>query len=245
MIVSTGQVVRHADAGQLATQTARRLVDALVELQSEGGIPQLCLAGGRSAMAMYAEFADLVPGSALDASRLELWWSDERFLPADDPQRNAGPALALLARSFAVDPARTHSMPSADGIVDAGASANTYAKELGDTTFDLCLLGMGPDGHVASIFPHHPSNEPTSQPVIGVSDAPKPPPERISLTVDRMNTSAQVWLLVSGADKADAVARALDGDPDLPAARVAGRERTIWFLDEDAASRLPYFECAG
>jgi 6-phosphogluconolactonase len=245
MIVSTGQVVRLPDAAELATQTARRLLDALVELQADGKIPQLCLAGGRSAMAMYAEFADLVPCSGLDPSRLELWWSDERFLPADDPERNAGPALALLARSFAVDPARTHSMPSADGVVDADASANTYAKELGDTVFDLCLLGMGPDGHVASIFPHHPSSEPTTAPVIGVSDAPKPPPERISLTIDRINTSAEVWLLVSGQDKAGAVARALAGDAELPAAQVAGRERTIWFVDETAAGALPYFECAG
>jgi 6-phosphogluconolactonase len=245
MMMSTRQVVRHIDAAELASQTARRLLDALVELQSDGKIPQLCLAGGRIAMAMYADFADLVPGSGLDPSRLELWWSDERFLPADDPERNAGPALALLARSFVVDPARTHSMPSADGIVDADASANTYAKELDDTVFDLCLLGMGPDGHVASIFPHHPSSEPTSQPVIGVSDAPKPPPERISLTIERINTSAQVWLLVSGPDKADAVAKALGGDTELPASGVAGRERTIWLLDEDAADALPYFECAG
>ena len=244
-MVSTGQVVRHPDAADLASQTARRLLDTLVDLQDAGRIPQLCLTGGRIAMAMYAEFADLVPGSGLDPSRLELWWSDERFLQAEDPERNAGSALALLASTFAVDPARTHSMPSADGIVDADASANTYAKELGDTVFDVCLLGMGPDGHVASIFPHHPSSEPTNLPVIGVSDAPKPPPERISLTIDRINTSAQVWLLVSGVEKADALAGALRGDAELPASGVAGRERTIWFVDEDAASALPYFECAG
>lgn len=245
MAVIASQVVRYCDPAALAIQTARRLIAALIDLQADGRIPQLCLAGGRSAMAMYAEFARLVPDSLLDPSRLELWWSDERFLPADDPERNAGPALALLARSFAVDPGKTHSMPSADGTVDADASANTYAKELGDTVFDLCLLGMGPDGHVASIFPNHPSSEPTSQPVIGVSEAPKPPPERISLTIDRMNTSAQVWLLVSGADKAEAVARALAGDSELPAAQVSGRERTLWILDEAAASQLPYFECAG
>ena len=244
-MASAAQVVRHADPAELASQTARRMLDKLVELQSDGKIPQLCVTGGRIAMATYAAFADLVPGSGLDPSRLELWWSDERFLPAEDPERNAGPALALLARSFSVDPARTHSMPSADGIVDADASANSYAKELGDTVFDLCLLGMGPDGHVASIFPHHPSSEPTSQPVIGVSDAPKPPPERISLTIDRINTSAQVWMLVSGTEKADAVAKALAGDAELPASGVAGRERTIWLIDEDAAGELPYFECAG
>ncbi len=245
MNAPTRRIVRYPDSAALAAQTAQRLLDTLLGLQHDGRIPQLCLTGGRIAMAMYARFVDLVPGSGLDPSRLGLWWSDERFLPSEDPERNAGPALALLASTFTVDPGQTHSMPSADGIVDADASANAYAKELGDTIFDVCLLGMGPDGHVASIFPHHPSGEPTTQPVIGVSDAPKPPPDRISLTIDRINTSAQVWLLVSGTEKAEAVSAALGGDTTLPSARVAGRQQTIWLLDDAAASRLPYFECNG
>jgi 6-phosphogluconolactonase len=244
MTMPVVQVVRHKDADELAVHTARRLLDALVELQADGRVTQVCLAGGRIAMATYDEFSKMVPSSQLDTSRLELWWSDERFLPTDDPERNAGPALALLARGFSIDPARTHPMPSADGTVDAGASAATYAKELGDTVFDVCLLGMGPDGHVASIFPNHVSGDPTSQPVIGVSDAPKPPPERISLTIARINTSSQVWLVVNGADKAPSVARAMAQDTALPAARVAGRERTVWLLDEPAAAELPYFECS-
>jgi 6-phosphogluconolactonase len=244
MTMAMVQVVRHEDAEDLARRTAKRLLAALIDLQADGHTPQLCLAGGRIAMATYAEFSKLVPGSELDTTRLELWWSDERFVPTDDPDRNAGPALALLASAFSVDPARTHPMPSADGTVDADASAATYAKELGDTVFDLCLLGMGPDGHVASIFPDHPSSEPTNQPVIGVSDAPKPPPERISLTIARINTSAQIWLMVPGEDKAAAVADALGENLALPAARVAGRDRTLWLLDEASAAELPYFECS-
>ncbi len=244
MTMPVVQVVRHEDAQDLAAGTARRLLSAVIELQADGRTPQLCLSGGRIATAMYAEFSALVPGSELDPSRLELWWSDERFLPTEDPERNAGPALALLARGFPIDPSRTHPMPSADGTVDAAASAATYAKELGDTTFDICLLGMGPDGHVASIFPDHPSSEAASQPVIGVSDAPKPPSERISLTIARINTSSQVWLLVSGSDKAAAVARALTGDEELPAGRVAARDRTLWLVDEASAAQLPYFECS-
>lgn len=244
MTMPAVQVVRHPDAEDLAVRTAERLLNVLIEYQSDGRVTQVCLAGGRIAMATYAAFSKLVPDSELDTSRLELWWSDERFVPTDDPERNAGPALALLASGFTIDPAHTHPMPSADGTVDAGASAATYAKELGDTVFDICLLGMGPDGHVASIFPNHPSEEPTNQPVIGVSDAPKPPPERISLTIDRINTSTQVWLLVNDAEKSAAVARALGGDTSLPAARVAARSRTIWLLDEPAAAELPYFECS-
>ncbi len=237
------QVVRHADAGDLADRAAVRLLATLVELQDEDRVAQLCLTGGRIAQAIYARLGELVAGSALDPSRLELWWGDERFVPTDDPERNAGPTLALLARHFALDPARTHPMPSADGLIDAAASAATYAKELGDTRFDLCLLGMGPDGHVASIFPNHPSSEPTTQSVIGVSDAPKPPPERISLTIPTINESSQVWFLVSGTEKSNALSRALAGDTSLPAGRVAGRDRTLWLIDQAAASELPYFDC--
>lgn len=242
--MSLPQVVRHLDADDLADRAAERLLATLIRLQQGGRIAQLCLTGGRIAHRMYARLGELVEGSALDPGRLELWWGDERFVPTDDPERNAGPTLALLAGHFPLDPARTHPMPAADGVVDAAASAATYAKELGETRFDVCLLGMGPDGHVASIFPGHPSSEPTTQAVIGVSDAPKPPAERISLTLARLNESGEIWFLVAGADKADAVRRALAGDQALPAARVQGRTRTLWLVDQEAAEQLPYFECS-
>lgn len=238
------QVIRHRDADDLAARGAARLLTVLIGLQADGRVAQVCLTGGRIAMAVYARLGELVEGSALDPSRLELWWGDERFVPTGDPERNAGPTLALLASHFPVDPARTHPMPSADGVIDAAASAATYAKELGDTRFDLCLLGMGPDGHVASIFPNHPSSEPTTQAVIGVSEAPKPPPERISLTIPTLNDSREVWFLVSGSEKSNALCRSLAGDTALPAARVAGRERTLWLVDEDASAELPYFDCS-
>ncbi|MCC6495767.1 MAG: 6-phosphogluconolactonase [Propionibacteriaceae bacterium] len=237
------QVIQHLDADDLSRRAAARLLEKLIELQADGRVAQLCLTGGRIALTLYARLAELVSDSALDPSRLELWWGDERFLPTEDPERNAGPTLALLAGHFTLDPARTHPMPSADGVVDAAASAATYAKELGDTRFDLCLLGMGPDGHVASIFPDHPSSEPTSQSVIGVSDAPKPPAERISLTIQALNNSEEVWFLVSGEEKAPVLARALAGDIDLPAGRVAGQARTLWLVDRASAAELPYFDC--
>lgn len=242
--MSATVVHRYADPDDLAMKAAERLLDRLVQLQTGGRIAQLCLTGGRIAHQMYIRLGELVEGSALDPARLELWWGDERFVPTDDPDRLAGPTLAVLAGHFPLTPARTHPMPAADGVVDAAASAATYAKELDDTHFDLCLLGMGEDGHVASIFPDHPSSDPTNQTVIGVSDAPKPPAERISLTVAALSNSDEVWFLVSGPDKADSVARALSGDQSLPAARVSGGLRTVWHLDRDAAARLPYYECS-
>lgn len=238
------QVVQHRDADDLADRGAVRLLAKLIELQGDGRVAQLCLTGGRIASSLYARLGELVAGSELDPTRLELWWGDERFVPTDDPERNAGPTLALLAGHFTLDSGRTHPMPSADGVVDAGASAATYAKELGETRFDLCLLGMGPDGHVASIFPNHVSGEATAQSVIGVSDAPKPPAERISLTIQALNNSEEVWFLVSGSEKASALARALAGDTDLPAGRVAGQGRTLWLVDRDSAAELPYFDCS-
>ena len=238
------RVLRYLDADDLAGEAAARLLQALIGFQSDGRVAQLCLTGGRIALQLYDRLGDLVDGSALDPGRLKLWWGDERFVPTDDPERNAGPTLAVLAGRFPLDPARTHPMPAADGVIDAGAAAATYDKELGEARFDLCLLGMGPDGHVASIFPGHASEEPTTAGVIGVSDAPKRPPERISLTVDRLSRADRVWFLVSGEDKADAVARALDGYQRLPAGRVHGEAETLWLLDRGAAARLPSYECS-
>lgn len=237
------QVVRYRDADDLASRAGERLLHALIGFQADGRVAQLCLTGGRIALRIYARLADLVAGSELDPGRLELWWGDERFLPTDDPNRNAGPTLASLAGRFPLEPSRTHPMPAADGLIDAAAGAAAYAKELGDTRFDLVLLGVGEDGHIASIFPEHPSGEPTGQTVIGVSDSPKPPAERISLTVPALSRAGQVWFLVSGTEKADAVAAALNGDQSVPAARVHGEEGTAWLIDRAAASRLPYFEC--
>jgi 6-phosphogluconolactonase len=240
----TTAVVRYRDAEDLANQAAIRLLHALIGFQAGDRVAQLCLTGGRIALQIYGRLAELVVDSELDPARLELWWGDERFVPTDDPERNAGPTLAALAGRFPLAPSRTHPMPAAEGLIDASAGAAAYAKELGDTRFDLVLLGMGEDGHVASVFPSHLSGEPTTQTVIGVSDSPKLPGERISLTIGALSNSGQVWFLVSGEEKAAALRRALAGDDSIPAARVHGEEATLWLVDQAAASELPYFECS-
>lgn len=236
---------RHADTNELVTHVATQLLEQLSALQQNGRVAELCLTGGRIALRIYQHLATIIGDYDLDAKRLELWWGDERFLPTDHPDRNAGPALSALAATFALDPTRTHPMPAADGIADAAASAMTYAKELGATTFDICLLGLGPDGHVASLFPDHPSfTESGTQAVIGVSEAPKPPPDRISLTIPTINRSAQVWFLVSGSEKAAAVALAVNGDQSVPAGVARGRIATHFYLDREAAAELPDFNCS-
>jgi 6-phosphogluconolactonase len=240
MQVGGNEVLVHAGADEVAEALATRLMARLAEIQRDFRIPQLALTGGRIATKAYARLAAEGAHSAVDWSRVELWWGDERFVPADDADRNAKQALDLLAQALRLNPDRIHVMPASDSSLDLDQAAEAYAKELGSTVFDVCLLGMGPDGHVASIFPEHPSSYATGD-VIAVRASPKPPPERISLTLPVINRSREAWFVVSGADKAAAAKMALlgAGPVQVPAGGVAAVERTLWLMDRDAASQLP------
>ncbi len=222
--MTSPEVIVHADADDVAEALAARLMARLAEIQRDFRVPQVALTGGRIATKAYQRLADEGPHSAVDWSRVEFWWGDERFVAADDDDRNAKQALDLLAAPLHLTPARIHQMPAADAGVDLDQAAEGYARELGSTAFDICLLGMGPDGHVASIFPEHPSSY-ASGDVIAVRSSPKPPPERISLTLPVINRSHEVWFVVSGADKAAAAKMALlgAGPVQVPAAGVSGR----------------------
>ncbi|MCC2593347.1 6-phosphogluconolactonase [Tessaracoccus sp. OS52] len=233
------RVVRLTDADEVADVVARRFLDSIVALQRAQGMVHVCLTGGNTANLMYERFAELAPESGLDSGLLQLWWSDERFIPATDPDRNSLQALTRLARTVDIKSASTHMMPAADGRLDAHQCAAEYAAELGDTHFDIALLGVGADGHIGSIFPNHQSFEATTKTVIGVTEAPKAPAERITLTIPALNRTDQLWFIVNGTGKADAVARAVRDDRSLPAAHPKGRQSTFWFIDEEAAADLP------
>jgi 6-phosphogluconolactonase len=237
MVVGSPEILLHAGPDEVAEALAARLMARLTEIQRDFRIPQLALTGGRIATRAYQRLGSEGPNSAVDWSRVELWWGDERFVPADDAERNAKQALDLLAAPLALNRDRIHEMPASDGDLDLDEA---YARELDDTVFDICLLGMGPDGHVASIFPEHPSSYAEGA-VIAVRASPKPPPERISLTLPVINRSHEVWFVVSGTDKAAAAKMALlgAGAVQVPAAGVSGVARTLWLLDRDAAAELP------
>jgi 6-phosphogluconolactonase len=233
------EILIHGNADDVAEALAARLMSRLMELQREARTPEVALTGGRIATKAYERLGAEGRSSAVDWSRVGLWWGDERFVAADSPDRNARQALTALA-TLPLDLERVHPMPAAADGLDLDAAAEAYDVELGDTTFDICLLGMGPDGHVASLFPEHPSSYADGR-VIGVRSSPKPPPERISLTLEVINQSAEVWFCVTGSDKAAAARLAFSGAGpiQLPAAGVRGRERTLWLVDRDAAAQLP------
>ena len=233
------RVIRPGDAADVVDVVAHRLLERIVRLQQERGMVHVCLTGGSTANRLYERFAELAEGSQLDASQLQLWWGDERFVPATDPDRNSLQAISRLARTISIKSADIHMMPAKDGRADSHQCAAEYEAELGQTSFDITLLGVGEDGHIGSIFPDHPSFESTNRSVIGVTDSPKPPPERISLTIPTFNRSEEIWFIVTGEGKKDAVRRALDGDESLPASHPHGQLATYWFIDEEAAGELP------
>ena len=230
------------DADALATAVAGELLSRLTGIQTAGRVPAVVLTGGSIADAIHRELARLTPGSEVDWSRVDLWWGDERYVEADSPERNAVSARAALLDHVSVDPARVHEMPDSSfgSLEDAAAAYSDELRTHGTGDFDIVMLGVGPDGHVASLFPGTPQLDVSDRIAVAVTGSPKPPPERISLTFDALGRATAVWFLVAGAAKAPAVAAALGGaDPhDIPAAGVTGTEETIWFVDHDAAASL-------
>ena len=216
-----------------AEEAARLVAERLAEQARAGG--GIVLTGGSTPRRAYELAAGLEP----DWSGVELWWGDERCVPPDDPRSNFGMAKAALLDRLEREPAATHRMQGELGRKDG---ATEYKHELADVgVFDLVLLGLGPDGHVASLFPGFPSLDVTGRDVVGSEAGHEPFVDRISMTLPRICATRELLFLVAGEDKADAATRALAGKPsrETPGslARAAeGRTRAV--LDRAAASKL-------
>jgi 6-phosphogluconolactonase len=240
---SPSTVVVHPGRQALADAAAARLVVALVDAQSARGVAQVSLTGGSMGSQIIASLVHVPARDAVDWSRVHVWWGDERWLPQGDPDRNDTQNDAAGLAGLGLDPAHVHRVAGPDRSENAEAGAAAYAADLaahGGDAFDVMVLGVGPDGHVASLFPHHPAAATAGTDAVAVHDSPKPPPTRVSLTRECLERSREVWFLVSGGDKADAVRRGVTGAPfaTTPAAHVHGQHRTLWLVDTDAAADL-------
>jgi len=230
-------------ADGVARAVAEQLVARIAAVQAEGRVPSIVLTGGTIANEIYRAVAGL-PSSDVDWMQVDFWWGDERYVPADSTDRNDRAAELDLLDVVGVDPARVHAMPAADevhpDVANAAASYGELLRTHGKGLFDLVLLGVGPDGHVASLFPGFAQLDSDDDIAVAVTGSPKPPPERVTLTFSALNRAREVWFLVTGASKADAVARALadDGSVHQTPARGITCENRTWWLDEDAASSL-------
>lgn len=240
-----------ADQPQLALEVAARCITALAEAQAAKGRAVLALTAGSVMEAVWQALADSPDRDRVSWADVDVFWADERFVPADSSDRNDGPANRILFDNPPFFDARQFPAPASDGNQpDLDLAAISYADELAavrresDTgavpAFDVVLLGLGPDGHCASLFPNHPGTSDESHPVIAIRNSPKPPPERLSFSFDTLNTAEEIWFVASGTGKADAVAWA-HSETDrtkIPSAGVKGVRRTIWFVDNDAAAKL-------
>ena len=241
-------VETYPDAAALVAAAGDRLVNAIVSAIKDRGQALIVLTGGGTGVALLKHVGD--HAEKIDWSKVHVFWGDERYVPEDDDERNEKQAREALLDHIDIPARNVHAMPASDGEFgdDLDAAALAYEHVLaanaedGDPApnFDVHLLGMGEEGHINSLFPHTPAVRERSRLVVGVPDSPKPPPRRITLTLPAIQRSLEVWLVVSGAAKADAVAAAVGGaDPvEVPAAGAVGREATVWLLDKAAAAKL-------
>jgi len=215
-----------------AAEAARLVAERLAEQARTGG--SIVLTGGSTPRHAYEIAAEL----ERDWSRVELWWGDERCVPPGDQRSNYGMAKAALLDRLEGTPA-VHRMQGELSRDDAVAE---YKHELtGVDAFDLVLLGLGPDGHVASLFPSFPTLDITSRDVVGSESGFEPFVERISMTLPRLCNTHELLFLATGEDKADAVARAFDGkpSPQTPGSLARSTEgATRAVLDRAAAKKL-------
>lgn len=243
------RVLVHSDSDALAASITARFLTKTVDLLDENDRVNIVLEGGRIAIKVLATINASPARDSVDWSRVHFWWGDERWLPAGDAERNDVKAREALIDHLDIPAENVHTCPAADGDLDLDQAAAAYADELarhadgegGLPRFDITFLGVGPDGHTASLFPDRPEVLERDATVVAVRNSPKPPAERISLTRPAINSSQRIWVELSGADKASVLGLALAGAAytEVPIAGMKGRKRTVFFVDSDAASEVP------
>ena len=244
------EIIRHHDADDLADAVAARLVTSIARIQADHGDASVVLTGGRIAGSVLFALADPMAADAIDWNRVDLWWGDERYLPGGDPERNDYLADTHLLSQIAIPPACVHRIHGPDSSETVEDAAMSYASGLiaaasarrreGRPMFDIVLLSIGPDGHVASLFPEAASLR-SDAVTLAIVDSPKQPPVRVTMGLNTLNDCSEAWLLASGEEKADVVDLMLTqgaGVLQIPAAGVQGRQRTLLLTDESAASKL-------
>jgi 6-phosphogluconolactonase len=213
------------DADAVALEAAQRILQSAARAIAEHGLFRIVLAGGRTPEAAYR----LLAGADADWSRWEIYFGDERCLPVDDAERNSTMAARALLDTVAIPAANIHPIP-AEHVSEA--AAKEYESVVSSALpFDLVLLGIGEDGHTASLFPGQ--QHPAGQLVHAVHNAPKPPPDRVSLGTDALSEAREVLILATGAGKRAAI-KAWRAGESLPIAAIGGSACVDVLLDSAA-----------
>lgn len=243
------RVLIHRDKPTLAGSVAARFLIKVVDLLDEQDEVNVVLTGGTMGATVLEAIRDSPARDTVDWARVQFWWGDERWLPRGDAERNETQSRAALLDHLDLDESQIHGYVASDDGIELDAAADLYAAELADHAadgsalprFDITFLGVGPDGHIASLFPEAPGISVTDRTVIAVRNSPKPPPERLSFTLPVINASDRVWLVMAGPDKASALGLTLAGASiyEVPAAGAEGRKRTVFFVDAEASAEVP------
>ncbi|CAM5315745.1 6-phosphogluconolactonase [Leifsonia shinshuensis] len=243
------RVLVHPDKEALAASVAARFLTKTIDILDDLGAANIALTGGTMGIAVLEAVNGSPARDTIDWSKVHFWWGDERFVEKSSEERNERQAREALLDHLPVPPENIHPFPASDEIPDIEEAASVYAAELqafapegqAFPKFDITFLGVGPDGHIASLFPDRAGIRETEATVIVERESPKPPPQRLSLTRPVLNASDRIWLVLSGSDKASALGLALAGASytEVPVAGAKGRKRTVFFVDKDAAVDVP------
>lgn len=230
---------------QIATFAARSLVESLLKRLAEKQFVNISITGGTLGILTLEKLSSAARFGDIEWNRIHIWWGDERFVEKTSSDRNANQARIAFLNGIQIPDANVHEFPASDEVSDLDEAAVAFNQEVkkfasadGFIHFDITLLGMGPDGHIGSLFPDRPFDfEGVS--IVAEHNSPKPPPKRLSFTYQAFNASDEVWFVAGGSDKADPVSVAFSTEPQrLPVGRVAGRSKTVWLLDRLSSSRL-------
>ena len=219
----------YADQAELLQEVTTQLIEVIETGLRVNGIFHLALTGGtlgsdltRALVANWNAHPELYQG-------LHIWWSDERFVERSSAEQNSSPALnSVTNKNVAI-----HMLRSSDEVENIEVAVEDYLAELGETFMDLTILGLGPDGHIASLFPEA-AHIDRLEKVIAITDSPKPPAVRATFTLSMINTSTLVWIIAAGASKANAVTKIIEGDLSIPASYVRAADHTRLIVDTDA-----------
>lgn len=219
----------YADAAELTEEVVAQTLQNIDEGLSARTRFDLALTGGTLGLTISTKLVQIFNQDLSKFAGLHIWWSDERYVKSDSQERNAKAFHGKLMNSNVV----VHEVLASDESLDANSALLDYEKSLVDVNLDLVILGIGPDGHVASLFPGMADTDDLRK-VFLITDSPKPPPVRISFTMAMINSSSKVWLVATGESKAEAVTKVIEADLTVPASYVRGCDYTRLIVDTEA-----------
>lgn len=219
----------YADQPELLREITTQLLEVVETGLRINGVFHLALTGGTLGTDLNRALVAHLNANPEMYQGLHIWWSDERFVERTSSEQNSAPFhSAVTNRNVFI-----HTLRASDEVENIDLAVDDYLAQLGENFMDLTILGLGPDGHVASLFPGA-AHIDRLEKVIAITDSPKPPAVRATFTMSMINTSTLVWIIAAGASKAEAVTKIIEGDLSIPASYVRAADHTRLIVDTDA-----------